>query len=112
MDNNLFSNSDHLHPGDFEPGSIESRAAARAVLCDPARPPILVTEYAEPMFDAAGRHIYGGRECDSRVALINGQPLERLENESLAEFKQRAINAVPAMRTAHVQMIPSPDGDA
>lgn len=109
MDNGLFSNSDTLHPGDFEPGSIESRAAARAVLADPARPPIIVTEYSEPVLDAEGRHIYGGRVCDSKTAVISSgsmddKILERQEGESLDAFRQRACLEVPALQGGQVRM--------
>jgi hypothetical protein len=104
VDNKLFSNSDELHPGDFEPGSIESRAAARAVLDDPGRPPIIISEYVEPVFDDAGKHIYGGKVCDSRTASVNGTTIGRGEGESLEEFKERCCRLVPAMQTGIVEM--------
>ena len=97
-----------VHTLSRDPGSPESRAAARKLL---AERPVLITEYTEPTFDAEGHHIYGGRVCDSRTALVNGKPLDRLENESLAEFKERAVNAVPAMHVGVVEMLPDGEPD-
>lgn len=83
---------------------LRLRAEARALLEDPGGPPIIITEYTEPVFDAAGEHIYGGRVCDSRTAEVNGKILVRGEGESLEEFKARACLEVPAMQTGAITM--------
>ena len=104
MDNKLFSESDELHPGDFVPGSTESRAAARAALNDPGRPPIIISEYTEPVFDAEGRHVFGGKVCDSRTATVNGELLVRGQSESLDDFRDRCCQSAPAMQTGIIEM--------
>ncbi len=105
MDNEPLTESDDLHPGDFEPGSIESRAAARAVLDAPGRPPIIISEYTEPgPRDEQGRMNGSPVVCESRTADVNGVILTRAENETMEQFTERCCASVPAMRTGIITM--------
>jgi hypothetical protein len=82
-------------------GSPESRAAARSLLSDAAKPP-----YFEVVFVKPGRRdehnclIEPPVECDSRrasIGLNGGKTIERAEGESLADFKARVSEDLPAM---------------
>ena len=87
-----------------EPGSPESRAAAR-MLAGSERPPILITEYvsAKGPLDENGAPT-GPPTCESRTAEVNGKILTRAENESDAEFRERCIAQVPALRWGFITM--------
>jgi hypothetical protein len=87
-----------------ELGSPESRAAARMLACS-ARPPIIITEYVSAVGppDEDGCPT-GPVTCDSRTAEVNGKILVRGETESDADFRERCIAEVPAMKWGFVTM--------
>lgn len=77
-------------PTDFPLGSIESRAAARAVMSAMSLrgeliPPTLITVYVGP----------NGEPCDFWRADVDGEIFDRLEGESIPQFKERIMDSFP-----------------
>jgi hypothetical protein len=86
-----------------QPGSPESRAAAR-MLTGPEGPPIIVTEYVSPgPRDEQGRMI-GPPTCNSKTAEVNGKVLIRGGTETDANFRRRCIAAVPARKWSFITL--------
>lgn len=81
-------------------GSPESRAAARALLDSTNHPPSIEVFFMRPgKRDENDRLISPPVECDSRrasIGLNGGKNIERAEGESLAGFKTRVSDELPA----------------
>ena len=97
-----------------EPGSPESRAAARRILQDPERPPTIVSQYVRVgARDETGCPIGTPVLCDSRTAevtMCNGEPrvFVRNEGESLEDFGRRCCDSLPVKTGGVITM----NGDA
>lgn len=82
-----------------EIGSPESRAAARALLEDgSSRPPSICISFVKrPVRDADGKFVEPRvRPHDSRRARVGDQVFERLDCETLEDFKWRVFLSLPA----------------
>lgn len=96
--------SSDTHPGDFQLGSPEGRAAARAVLADPeGRPPYLILEFVGVMHDSNGAPV--GPNVDFKRAEIGDRVFERGEGEELEAFKARVIGELPATQPIGSPMV-------
>jgi hypothetical protein len=74
------------------------------LLADPKQPPIIISEYVEPVFDGEGNHVWGGRVCDSKTANVNGTIMRRMAAETLDDFKARCCASLPARRGGVITM--------
>jgi hypothetical protein len=84
-----------------QPGRAESRAAARRILQDPERAPIIVGQYVRlGARDEDGCPIGPPIVCDSATSSVtscNGETriFVRAEGESLKDFERRCCNSLP-----------------
>lgn len=96
-----------------EPGSPESRAAARRILEDPHRMPIIVRQYVRTVARDEKDCPTAIEVCDSQTASVaptNGEEtiFVREPGESLEQFERRCCDSLPVRTGGHVGM----NGDA
>jgi hypothetical protein len=94
-------------PSDFPIGSVESRAAARALAQSWSLPvPDILTVYVKPLLDAEDRHIYGGQPCESeRIRVDYGIErtfFDRDPGETFEDFLHRVATVHPKGRYPRV----------
>jgi hypothetical protein len=106
-----FNSDDEIHPGDFEPDSIESRAAARAKLSN-NRLPYIIMEWVE----SEVRNPDGGqtgplRESTYGILQVTGMAERhyvREEDETREQFLKRISDDVPAVSMGTIHLLPEP----
>ncbi len=97
-----------------EPGSPESRAAARRIIEDPQRMPVVVSQYVRVGAHDEDRCPVGPPVvCDSATASVtpcNGETIILVRDgaESLADFEKRCCDSLPVRTGGVVTM----NGDA